>query len=104
MSRTPVFDRGAVVLHEVSFKEYTPHVTTPTFTDPSCATITIVAPTGSYMVTSVVMSKSNAGSTGLFHYNMQSSLNWPAGIYQTRVRALTTYDDTIVVENSFELE
>ena len=79
-------------------------MTTPTFTDPSCATISIVAPTGSYMVASVVMSKSNAGSAGLFHYNMQSSLNWAAGIYQTRVRALTTYDDTIVVENSFELE
>ena len=104
MSRTPVFDRGAVVLHEVAFKEYAPHVTTPTFTDPSCATITIIAPTGSYMVPSVVMSKSNAGSAGLYHYNMQSSRNWPTGVYQTQVRALTTYDDTLVVENSFELE
>lgn len=101
----PVFDRGAVILQEVAFKQYTPHVTTPTYTDPGSATISVVSPQGSYMVTTSVLSKSNAGSAGLFHYTIQTSLNWSIGIYQTSVRAIGTgYDDTSVVENSFELE
>lgn len=104
MSRTPVFDRGAVVQHEVAFKLYSPHVTTPTYSDPTSATITIVAPSGSYVVTSGVLSKTSAGSAGLFHYQMQSSLNWAVGIYETRVNAILGFNDTTVIENSFELE
>lgn len=104
MSRTPVFDRGAVVQHEVAFKLYSPHVTTPTYSDPTSATITIVAPSGSYAVTSAVLSKTNAASAGLFHYQMQSSLNWAVGIYETRVTAILGFNDTTVIENSFELE
>ena len=104
MSRTPVFDRGAVVQHEVAFRLYSPHVTTPTYSDPTSATITIVSPAGSYMVASAVLSKSNAASAGLFHYQMQSSLNWAVGIYETRVTAILGFNDTTVIENSFELE
>lgn len=100
----PVYDRGAVVTHEVGFKLYSPHVTTPAYTDPTSAVITVVAPSGSYMVSSAVLSKTNVGSTGLFHHTMQTSTNWETGIYQTKVQSVYGFNDLYVIERSFELE
>lgn len=100
----PVFDKGAVLLKEVTFKKFTPHVTTPTFFDPTSATITITSPV-SAMVTDAVLSKSNASSTGLFHYILQTSNNWATGDYETKVRAYDgTYTDIIIEQRDFTLE
>lgn len=99
-----VFDRGAALTLDAGFQVYAPHVTTPTYTDPTSATISIVGPSGSYGVTNAVMSKTNVGSAGLFHYTLQTSTNWDKGIYQATVRGVYGYTDVTVFEHVFELE
>jgi len=99
-----VYDRGDALTHEVTFKQYSPHVVTPAYADPTSATISIMAPSGSYIVASAVLSKTSAGSTGLYHYTMQSSTNWEKGIYQVEAKGVLGYVSLTVAERSFELE
>jgi len=103
-NRPAPIDRGGAVLVEVEFRKRSPHASLE-FYDPTSATVTVTNPTSTIVITSQVMSATNASSTGLFHAIIQTSTSWTLGMYETKVIAFDgTVQDYGVEPRIFELE
>lgn len=103
-SMTTVYDRGALVLVEVAFKRKVANVNSYTYSDVTTPTV-YLTDVNSIMVYSAVMSKTNAGSAGLYNYIVPTSTGWAKGLYETKVTALdNALNDLFLTGRAFELK
>ena len=104
MDRPRPIDRGGSILFEVEFRKRAPHGSLDYY-NPSSATLTVTDPNSSAVVTTQVLSATNASSAGLFHAVVQTSNSWALGMYETEViafdGAIRDYD---INPRVFELE
>jgi len=101
----PKFDRGQAILLEFEYKKRTPHVSSPAYFNPSSVRVSVFDPTSTVVVSTAVVSLSNANSAGLWHYILQSSTSWTVGHYTAKVTAMDgTVNDITVEDRVFEVE
>lgn len=104
VDRMRPIDRGGAVLLEVDFRKRSPHASIEYY-DPTSAEVTVTDPSSTVVVTSQVMSATNASSAGLWHAIIQTSTDWVIGLYETKVIAFDgVIRDYNVEPRVFELE
>lgn len=97
------YNLGSGVTIEVEFKKHTPFVTTDVYFDPDVAKIVVIDPTGSEVLASINLTKSE---TGKYFHILQTTTIWPVGIYQVKINSEDTNGNTDITinERTFRLE
>lgn len=99
-----IIDRGSPIQAEVTFRRKVAHVDTPVFFNPTSPVISLIDPSSTVVVSTQVLSGTNASSTGLYDATMQSTTTWEKGLYETKVTALDDVLQDVTIERRvFEL-